>query len=395
MKADRPPEDSWEVAPRESLELEWRIQHIQHLEGLKVLTGGIANDLNNLLLTIGGNVDMVMSGPGVNDEIAERLTRIRKAVRNASSLTFQMLSYIGRGDMVMETLNLKRIISETEKMMRLAPEKRAVLEFDLDEVPPVRGDVSQIIRLVINMIANSSEITCSGSGTIGILLRCQEESGMVQIQVRDRGCGLDRDTLNTIFGSCFHTGDSGRGLGMADALELIRNNLGSIEVDYPCRGEGSVTVSFPVSAEHDPPEEEGIYEQRASTGSVIMVVDDDPWVLDTVEEMLNSMGYRVLRASDGCQAVDLMRNAALQIDCAILDLNMPDLNGRQTFSILREMDPGLPVILSSGFIGAEDTRELRDIGIGGFLQKPFDIKGLGRVLQSLLKGSDPHERTEA
>ncbi|HRW77959.1 MAG TPA: hypothetical protein P5207_04755, partial [Candidatus Sabulitectum sp.] len=173
MKADRPPEDSWEVAPGESLELEWRIQHIQHLEGLKVLTGGIANDLNNLLLTIGGNVDMVMSGPGVNDEIAERLTRIRKAVRNASSLTYQMLSYIGRGDMVMETLNLKRIISETEKMMRLAPEKRAVLEFDLDEVPPVRGDVSQIIRLVINMIANSSEITCSGSGTIGISLRHQ------------------------------------------------------------------------------------------------------------------------------------------------------------------------------------------------------------------------------
>ncbi|HOP26455.1 MAG TPA: response regulator [Candidatus Sabulitectum sp.] len=393
MKADRPPEDSWEVAPGESLELEWRIQHIQHLEGLKVLTGGIANDLNNLLLTIGGNVDMVMSGPGVNDEIAERLTRIRKAVRNASSLTYQMLSYIGRGDMVMETLNLKRIISETEKMMRLAPEKRAVLEFDLDEVPPVRGDVSQIIRLVINMIANSSEITCSGSGTIGISLRHQEEEGKVLIEVRDRGCGLDRDTLNTIFGSCFHTGDSGRGLGMADALELILNNLGSIEVDYPSRGEGSVTVSFPVAPDLDPQEDECGTDPGDSAGSVIMVVDDDPWVLDTVEEMLNSIGHRVLLASDGCQAVELVRNAAFSIDCAILDLNMPDLNGRQTFSILREMDPGLPVILSSGFIGAEDTRELMDIGIGGFLQKPFDIQGLSRVLNSLLKGNDNHEGT--
>ena len=87
-----------------------------------------------------------------------------------------------------------------------------------------------------------------------------------------------------------------------------------------------------------------------------------------------------------------MRNAAVKIDCAILDLNMPDLNGRQTFSILREMDPGLQVILSSGFIGAEDTRELSDIGIGGFLQKPFDIQGLGRVLHTVLRGSDQHER---
>ncbi len=392
MKAYTPHDDSWEVAPRESLELEWRIQHIQHLEGLKVLTGGIANDLNNLLLTIGGNVDMMLSGPGVDDETAERLARIRKAVRNASSLTFRMLSYIGRGDMVMETLNLKRIISETEKMMRLAPEKRAVLEFDLNEVPPVRGDVSQIIRLVINMIANSSEITCSGSGTIGISLRHQEE-GRIQIEVRDRGCGLDRDALYTIFGSCFHTGDSGRGLGMADALELIRNNRGSIEVNYPCRGEGSVTVSFPAAPELDSPEDECGTDPGVSPGSVIMVVDDDPWVLDTVEEMLNSIGHRVLRASDGCRAVELMRNAAVKIDCAILDLNMPDLNGRQTFSILREMDPGLPVILSSGFIGAEDTRELKEIGIDGFLQKPFDILGLSRVLNSLLKGIDTNEGT--
>lgn len=392
MNADGPREDSWEVAPRESLELEWRIQHIQHLEGLKVLTGGIANDLNNLLLTIGGNADIIMSSPGIGEETRSRLSRIRKAVRNASSLTFQMLSYIGRGDMVMENLNLKRIISETEKMMRLAPEKRAVLEFDLDEVPPVRGDVSQMIRLVINMIANSSEITCSGTGTIGISLYHQEEAGRVVIEVRDRGCGLDRDTLNTLFGSCFHTGDSGRGLGMAGALELIQNNLGSIEVDYPRRGEGSVTVSFPVSPEHDPSENECRAEPGASPGSVIMVVDDDPWVLDTVEEMLASMGHRVLRASDGCRAVELMRNAAVRIDCAILDLNMPDLNGRQTFSILREMDPGLPVILSSGFIGAEDTRELSDIGIGGFLQKPFDIQGLGRVLHTVLRGSDQHER---
>ena len=392
MNADGPHEDSWEVAPRESLELEWRIQHIQHLEGLKVLTGGIANDLNNLLLTIGGNADIIMSAPGIGEETRSRLSRIRKAVRNASSLTFQMLSYIGRGDMVMENLNLKRIISETEKMMRLAPEKRAVLEFDLDEVPPVRGDVSQMIRLVINMIANSSEITCSGTGTVGISLLHQEEAGRVVIEVRDRGCGLDRDTLNTLFGSCFHTGDSGRGLGMAGALELIRNNLGSIEVDYPRRGEGSVTVSFPVSPEHDPSENECRAEPGASPGSVIMVVDDDPWVLDTVEEMLASMGHRVLRASDGCRAVELMRNAAVKIDCAILDLNMPDLNGRQTFSILREMDPGLQVILSSGFIGAEDTRELSDIGIGGFLQKPFDIQGLGRVLHTVLRGSDQHER---
>lgn len=390
----------FELTSGERLELEWRIQHIQHLEGLKVLSGGIANDLNNLLMTIAGNTDLMLLRTPEEDELKRRLIRIKTAVHKASDLTFQMLSYIGKGNMVVESLNLKRVITETVKMMSLTPEKRAILEFDLQDVPAMNADVSQVIRLVMNMITNASEIVCPDHGTIGISLFSRvmntqnlqdiyhkedcPEGEYIFLRVFDKGCKLDRDTLQTMFGPFYQTENSGRDLGMATTLDLIRSQCGSIVVKYENDGERSVTVCFPASSTIKGTSLKSVLREPLDLGCLtVLVVDDDKSVLETTGEMLESMGHSALLAEDGCEAIDLIRNSLREVDCIMLDLNMPDLNGRQTFSIIREFNPNIPVILSSGFIRASATEEFRAIGMNGFLQKPYDLSGLQKALEEV------------
>jgi len=392
----------FELEARDRLELEWRIQHIQHLEGLKILSGGIANDLNNLLMTIAGNTDLMLLKTPEENELKERLQRIKAAIHKASGLTFQMLSYIGKGNMIVESLNLKRVITETLKMMSLTPEKRAILEFDLQDVPAMNADVSQVIRLVINMITNASEIVCPARGTIGISLFSREmdreslkelyevedcpDGEYIFLKVFDKGCKVDRDSLATMFGPFFHAEGSGRGLGMAAILELIRNQCGSVSVIYEEEGERSVTACFPASETI-----KGNSLGSNDTVSVdmgqltVLVVDDDREVLKTTGDMLEAMGHTALLVEDGCRAIELLRNTVREVNCVMLDLNMPDLNGQQTFSIMREFNPDLPVILSSGFLRASATDEFKAIGMNGFLQKPYDFSGLQRILEEVCR----------
>ena|GEM_PF-2340568 len=392
----------YEVVARCQLELEWRIQHIQHLEGLKVLSGGVANDLNNLLMTILGNTDLILHCIHSEDPISKNLLRIKESVGKASELTHQLLSYIGKGDMVLETLNLKRIIIETEKMLRLSPDKRAIVQFELDDVPSMNGDVSQIIRLVMNMLTNATEIACHDHGTLGISLKsrhmtredlnelCDQtdcpEGEYIILKVLDIDCGLDRDTLTNMFGPFYHTELSGRGLGMATALELVRNQSGAICVKYERDGERSVTVAFPSSdavlGRLDIAKSSSDTEISEKT---ILLVDDDQLVLATTSEMLEGMGHSVVKAKDGCDAVELFRSGDHKIDCVILDLTMPDLDGSQTFSILRRLQSDIPVILSSGYIRTEAIRDFSSIGFDGFLQKPYDLIRLKDTLESIFR----------
>lgn len=392
---------------RKSLELDWRIQHMHHLEGLKVLCGGIANDLNNHLMIIAGNVDLLQQQTGSEPSLSDRLAIMKEAVRRASGLTFQMLSYIGRGDQVMESVDLRRIVMETEKLLQLEPERRAVLEIALEKVPTILADVSSMVHLVTNMMENLADSVCNEKGTAGISLfsshldktRLQklfERDDMpvgeyVCLKVSDNGCGIHRQTLLRIFSPFGERSDQGSGFGMAGTLDIIRSHNGSLEVVQGKKGRNSIALYFP-SEKSLRGGDCGTSERPAekTTGSTVLVVDDDPTVLKTTGELLESLGHEPLLASDGCEAIEFIRTSLREIDCVLLDLNMPALTGKQTFSIIRELAPDLPVIMSSGYLRAGVTREFKSIGIDGFLQKPYDLAGLDRVLGKVLK--DPERR---
>ncbi|MCD4708285.1 MAG: response regulator [Candidatus Sabulitectum sp.] len=385
---------------RTQLELEWQIQHSQYLESLKILAGGVGHDLNNLLMTIVGNTDLMLQHTADEVQIVKNLGRIREAAGKASELTHQILSFIGKGNTALETVNLKRIIIDIERMLRLTSEKRAILQIDLDDVPAINADMSQVIRLVMNMITNASEIICSDHGTIGISLKCRKITGeeleelfkdtdspegeYIVLRVFDIGCGLDRDQIVNIFGPFFHTELTGKGHGMATALELVSNQNGAIRVRFDNEGERSISAYFPCA--------DSLCERLASpvplsvdraSKKTVLLVDDDQSVLVTTRDMIEGLGHSAVTAKDGFEAVEIFRLSECEIDCVILDLTMPEMDGSQTFSLLRGLKPGIPVILSSGYSPVDAVKDFSSRGFSGFLQKPYDLIKLQNTLESV------------
>ncbi len=385
-------------ASRAPLELERQIQHMQHLEGLKILAGGIGHDLNNLLMTIIGNTDLILQHKADELRLTKSLGRIRGAAGKASELTHQIFSFIGNGNTVFENVNLKRIIIDTERMLRLSSEKRAILQIDLDDVPMMNADVSQIIRLAMNMITNASEITCPDHGTIGISLKCRNmtreeldelfrdadcpEGEYIILRVLDIGCGLDRDQIMNMFGSPIRSETTGTGHGMATALELVNKQNGEICIKFDKKGERSISVYFPRADSSSEELASPILRQRKDISrKTVLVVDDNKSVLATTGEMIEGLGHSVITAKNGFEAVEMFMSTEFKIDCVVLDLIMPEMDGPQTFSILRGLKPDVPVILSSGYCCADAILDFSSYGFNGFLQKPYDIVKLQNTIE--------------
>ena len=395
-------DDDYDDASRIKLELEWQIQHAQHLEGLKILAGGVGHDLNNLLMTIIGNTDLISQHTSDKLQLSKSLLRIREAAGKASELTHQLFAFIGSGNVVLETLNLKRLFIDTQRMLRLTQEKQAILQIDLDDVPMMNGDVSQIIRLIMNILINASEATCSAHGRIGISLRSQimnreeldklfvdwatSEGEYIVLKVFDMGCGLDRDTIINMFGPFLQAEVTAKGYGMSTALELVSNQRGVISVNFDKRGERSISACFPCT---DPLKNRltGALPQKKnkSSGKTVLIVDDDPSVLETTGEMIQGLGHSVIKANDGFEAIEIFKPMECSIDCVILDLTMPEMDGKQTFSLLQGLKPDIPVILSSGYSCSRAISDFSSKGFSGFLQKPYDIVRLSEVIESVFK----------
>ncbi len=390
------------VEGRTQQELQWQIQNTQHLEGLKILAGAVMHDLNNLLTTIIGNTDIILHYPAEEQQIPMNLRRIMEAARTASKLTYQMLSYVGKDDMVFDTLNLKSIIIETERMLRLTPEKRSILQFDLDDIPVMNADVSQIIRLVMNMMINATDMPPLNRGKIGIFLKCQhmtndeldklydktgsQEGEYILLKVLDMGYGLDRETLLNMFGPFKQMEFPGKGLGMATALELVTNPHGVISIKFEQDGERSITAIFPQASSicGTLNSTEPVQVERMP-GRTILLVDDIKSVLVTTAEMLEGLGHSVITARNGFEALEVFNSEEREIDCVILDLTMPEMDGATTFSLLRALKPDVPVILSSGYNRAEAFRYFGSKGFDGFLQKPYDLVILRSALEEVNK----------
>lgn len=385
---------------RIKLELEWQIQHTQHLEGLRILAGGIGHDLNNLLMTIVGNTDLILQHVDDKSRRTKSIGRIREAAGKASELTHQILSYIGSGSTVLEIINLKKIIVDTERMLRLPAEKMAILLFDLDDVPLIDADVSQIISLIMNMITNASGITCSKHGRVGISLKCismvreeldelfrysgRPEGEYIHLKVSDMGCDLDKDQITNMFGPFFQKQITGNGNRMATALELVSNQNGEISVEFDEKGERSISAYFPrADLLRDRLSSSEPVQKKAVSKRSVLLVDDNSSVLETAGEMLEGLGHSVITAKDGFEAVEIFKSAEYEVDCVILDLSMPEMDGTQTFTILRGLRPNVPVILSSGYSRADVIGNSSYKRFNGFLEKPYDIVRLQDILENV------------
>ncbi len=382
--------------------LETQMLQAQKLESLGVMAGGIAHDFNNILTTILGNAELAQAELPETSAARPRLRDIDEASRRAADLCRQMLAYSGRGRVVVESLDLSEIVRGMAHMLNVSISKKAVLRASLPPgLPRVTADATQIRQIVMNLIINASEALADGQGTIllstGVMECCQDYLSQcfptekrppgryAYVEVMDNGIGMDEKTISRIFDPFFSTKFTGRGLGLAAVLGIVRAHKGAIHLtSAPGRGT-KFRVLLPPSG--STASEPGMVQKQCPLwkgSGTVLLVDDEETVLTVGKLMLEKLGFQVITANDGKQAVDVFRRRHAELVCVVLDLTMPRMDGMEAFRELRAIDPRVLVAIATGYSAQEVLVRFDGDEKPAFLQKPYHTAQLASVLQELL-----------
>lgn len=374
-------------ALEERSRFEAQMQQAQKLESLGVLAGGIAHDFNNLLVGILGNASLALLDLAHDSEARRSVEEIEQAAQRAAELTRQLLAYAGKGRFVVEKVDASTIVQEMATLLRTAVSKRAAVQLDLAPgLPLIEVDATQFRQVVMNIITNASDAITGGPGAIvirtGRVTITAEglpnavpgthalPGDYVVVEVSDTGVGMDEVAVTRIFDPFYSTKFTGRGLGLAATLGIVRGHRGAIETVSALGVGTTMRLYFPVS-----PNQSAVTEPsppRAWTGSgEVLIVDDEESVRSVSASLLQRRGFGVVVARDGQEAAAILAAAPNRFTLVLLDLTMPGMDGEATFLTLREINPALRVVLMSGYSESEVTRMFEGHGIAGFLQKPF------------------------
>jgi PAS domain S-box-containing protein len=389
-------------AEEERANLAAQMLEVQKLESLGVLAGGIAHDFNNLLMAVLGNADLALAFLSPASPARPNVEEIVRASHRAADLCRQMLAYSGKGQFVVGRYDLSEIVREMAQMLEVSVSKKATLRYSFGaELPPVEADVTQLRQVIMNLITNASEALGNRSGIISIstgINNCDRaylsesflddnlpEGRYVFLEVSDTGAGMDEETRRRIFEPFFTTKFTGRGLGLAVVLGIVRGHHGAIKV-YSEPGKGtSFKILLPAMAWA--PEDRVPSTLKSAPlphGGTVLLVDDDAKVRQVASQMLTLLGFKVLTAAHGREALDVFRGSGSEIDCVILDLTMPEMSGDEVFRELRHLKNDVCVILSSGYNEQDVTQRFVGKGLAGFIQKPYTMANLQETLNRLL-----------
>jgi len=370
---------------REKLRL--KMLEAQKLESLGVLAGGIAHDFNNLLTVILANATFLRSDRGGNDE---PLVHIEAAARRAADLCRQMLAYAGKGNVVVESVDVGALVTDTAELIHVSMSKKVRLELDLaPELPPVDADASQLRQVIMNLVINASEALGDTHGTIRIATRVARPENLraaavhsfdprpgayVCLEVADTGHGMSPATLARIFDPFFTTKFTGRGLGLAAVLGIVRAHHGTLTVDSTPGSGSAFHLYLPVATRPHEPVPVTTAARPASSRHAaghLLIADDEPIVLETADALLRHCGYTTALARDGHEAVARFRDDPKGFHAVLLDLTMPGLDGAEAMRVMRSINPTVAVVIMSGFSEQEVLVRLRGFGRVAFLRKPF------------------------
>jgi PAS domain S-box-containing protein len=395
-------------AEEERLVLERQLQQSQKLESLGVLAGGIAHDFNNILTGVLGNAELALAELSPSAPGRENLLEITQASHRAAALCRQMLAYSGRGQFAREPIDLNALVEDMLGLLKSAISKKALLNLNLEkDLPLLEGDSSQLGQVIMNLVINASEAIGDKDGVITIstgVRECSREyfresyahldlpSGpYLTLEVSDTGCGMDQETKERLFEPFFTTKFTGRGLGLAAVLGIVRGHKGALKV-YSEAGKGTTfKIRFPAGEAG----EGALARERAAEVSdwhgagTVLLVDDEETIRTLGARMLSRLGFVVLTAGDGREALALYAQHRGEIVLVLLDLTMPFMDGEETFHELRALDPEVRVVMSSGYTEQDITSRFRDEGLVGFLQKPYTIAHLTERLRAALEGTAP------
>ncbi len=395
-------------AEQEQREMERQLLHSQKLESLGVLAGGVAHDFNNILLAITGNLELARLDLPEDCAARQAVDDAFLATSRAVDLTRQMLAYSGKGHFVVQDVDINRLITENLAIFKAAVAKNVSFEHELSpDLPPIKADIGQVQQIIMNLITNGSEAVGTKPGsvkitsyvanfTVGELAACRgdvipEPGQFVVLQVSDTGTGMDTTTLARIFEPFFSTKFTGRGLGMAAVLGILRGHKGGVLIDSR-PGEGTrVRILFPaVAPDHPAPETQTASRHVGAARKLhgrILLADDEEEVRHVCTKLLERIGLEVHAVADGVEAVLAVEAQPFGFDLALLDLTMPNMDGLSTLAYLSKHYPKLPVILTSGYTREDVASSGGADTCAGFVQKPFRLEALQAELTRVLTAS--------
>ncbi len=375
----------------------------QKLESLGILAGGIAHDFNNLLTAILGNISLAQLCMPKVAPAWPYLENMERAVQRATNLTRQMLAYSGKGRFVVGPLDLNQAVEELSHLLSVSTSKKVAIRYQLAEgLPTVIGEASQIQQVVMNLVTNAAEAIGDVEGIVSIRTGLQvygapdlerdfpgqpmAPGAFLTLEVSDTGQGMTPETQARIFEPFFTTKFTGRSLGLSAMQGIVRGHHGGIRV-YSEVGKGTTfKVIFPAGM-GNAPEVAGPEEEQAWIGrGTILVVDDEESVRTVATDMIRTMGFEVVTAGDGLQALERFQEASGSIRAVLMDLTMPHMDGLETFRELRRLDPACRVVLTSGYNEQEAIQDFLGKGLAAFVQKPFLRDDLIKALRRALEG---------
>ena len=381
----------------EKKRLEAQMNYIERMEAIGTLAGGIAHDFNNLMMGMLGNISLILYDMEPDDPNYERLKTIESLIQSGSELTSQLLGYARKGKYELKPVNINSIVVESAATFGRA-RKEIAIHMDLMEgLYRVKADVSQIKQVFMNIFVNAAEAMSKG-GDLFLQTRNtthQELSDKpyrpvpgkyVRIRVKDNGKGMDQKTIARIFEPFFTTKEMGRGsgLGLASAYGIIKGHGGYIDVESQ-KGSGSVfSIYLPVS-ERSTRRDSAVSEAVENGNETVLLVDDENLIVDVGSQLLERLGYTVIKAFGGEEAIQKYQENKDSIDMVILDMVMPDVGGNEVYETIKKIDPDAKVLLSSGYSINGQATEILNKGCNGFIQKPFSLKELSIKVREVLK----------
>ena len=366
------------------------------MESIGTLAGGIAHNFNNLLMGIQGNASIIFLDINSSHPRHKNLKNIEKLVENGAKLAAQLIGYAREGKYEVKPINLNQLVEETSDTFGMTKKEITVHQELSEDLHGIEADQGQIEQILLNLYVNAVEAMPEGGNLFLKTMNVTDKdmSGKLYkanpgnyalLTVRDTGIGMDKETRERIFEPFFTTKGlaSGTGLGMASTYGIIKGHGGYVDVDSE-KGKGT-TFSIYLPATEEMIEQKNVLSDELVKGKgTVLLVDDEEMVLEVGKELLDHLGYEVLLAENGQEALELYKKNQDKIDLVLLDMVMPVMGGGEAFDRMKEINTNVKVLLSSGYSLEGEAKEILKRGCNAFIQKPFKMEQLSQKLMEVL-----------